>query len=215
MFRYAVEDTHYLLYIYDRVRAELAAKSQPGNSLVLAVFNRSRELCLQMQEAFNMLSLLSVVFVFLRYEKPAPVGPTSHEELFSKLRVEPLAAGPGLEALKELYRWRDELARQEDESPAFVLPNRMLFAICQALPSSVEQARESEKKKESFVHRCSTAACSVCACSSSGAGLCARDDGAHSPGARRSHRTRFRSAGLLLDRCLAQTATHTTTATSV
>jgi exosome complex exonuclease RRP6 len=48
MERYAVEDTHYLLYIYDRLRSELAAKSQPGNNLILNVLNRSRELCLQM-----------------------------------------------------------------------------------------------------------------------------------------------------------------------
>lgn len=47
MERYAIEDTHYLLYVYDRLRSELAAKSHEGNNLILNVLNRSRELCLQ------------------------------------------------------------------------------------------------------------------------------------------------------------------------
>jgi hypothetical protein len=117
---YATEDTHYLLYVYDRLRSELAAKSQPGHNLILSVLNRSRELCLQV------------------YQKPPPVSDKSHEELFEKLRIEPFG-GTSLDALKELYRWRDDLARQEDESPAFVLPNRQLLAVCISLPVTVEQ----------------------------------------------------------------------------
>ncbi len=62
----------------------------------------------------------------------------SHEEIFEKLRVEPLI-GTSLEALKELYQWRDDLARQEDESPSFVLPNRMLLSVCENLPVTTEQ----------------------------------------------------------------------------
>lgn len=78
------------------------------------------------------------MFFSKRYEKPPAVNEKSHEELFEKLRVDPLS-GASLEALKELYRWRDELARQEDESPAFVVPNRMLLAVCEQLPVTTEQ----------------------------------------------------------------------------
>ncbi len=120
MTKYAVEDTHYLLYIWDRLRNELAAKSSPESNLILNVLNRSRQLCLQV------------------YQKPPAVTPTSHEEVFEKIRAQPLT-GVKLDAFVELYRWRDELARQEDESPAFVLPNRMLYSVGELLPSSVEQ----------------------------------------------------------------------------
>ncbi len=37
MKRYAREDTHYLLYIYDRMRNELIARGNTSNNLILAV----------------------------------------------------------------------------------------------------------------------------------------------------------------------------------
>lgn len=39
-----------------------------------------------------------------------------------------------LAALKELYVWRDYLARNEDESTGYVLPNNLLLKICEILP---------------------------------------------------------------------------------
>lgn len=37
-------------------------------------------------------------------------------------------------ALKSLYVWRDLIARQEDESTGYVLPNNLLLKICEILP---------------------------------------------------------------------------------
>ena len=39
-----------------------------------------------------------------------------------------------LQAFKLLYAWRDGIARIEDESPGYVLPNHMLFHISEELP---------------------------------------------------------------------------------
>lgn len=36
-----------------------------------------------------------------------------------------------------VYAWRDRLARQEDESTNYVLPNHMLFRIAASMPTDV------------------------------------------------------------------------------
>ena len=41
-------------------------------------------------------------------------------------------------ALKKLYEWRYNVARREDESPGYVLPNHMLFKIAEILPKETE-----------------------------------------------------------------------------
>ena len=50
LIRYAREDTHYLLYIYDKLRNELVARGNASNNLILAVLNRSKALCLRRYE---------------------------------------------------------------------------------------------------------------------------------------------------------------------
>jgi len=50
MLRYAREDTHYLLYIYDKLKNELVARGNASNNLILAVLNRSKALCLRRYE---------------------------------------------------------------------------------------------------------------------------------------------------------------------
>ncbi len=39
-----------------------------------------------------------------------------------------------LVCLKLLYAWRDHVARDEDESVGYVLPNHMMFQIAEILP---------------------------------------------------------------------------------
>lgn len=50
MIKYAREDTHYLLYIYDLMKNELIQRGNQTNNLLLAVLNRSRDLCLKRYE---------------------------------------------------------------------------------------------------------------------------------------------------------------------
>lgn len=49
MMKYAQADTHYLLYVYDRLRADLfdAANGQPA--LIQLVWSRSKDLCSKVQ----------------------------------------------------------------------------------------------------------------------------------------------------------------------
>lgn len=42
---YAREDTHYLLYIYDKLKIELSKKANGNDNLVRAVYQKSTEIC--------------------------------------------------------------------------------------------------------------------------------------------------------------------------
>ena len=113
MVLYAREDTHYLLYIYERLRNELVAKGNKHNNLLESVYKRSKDICLKM------------------YEKPIFTS-----ELYLKLyRKHRKAFNPNqLEAFRFLFTWRDQVARVEDESCSYVLPNHMLFQLAEVLP---------------------------------------------------------------------------------
>lgn len=47
MIKYAREDTHYLLYIYDRMRNELIRRGNKQNNLLHSVLDQSRDVCLK------------------------------------------------------------------------------------------------------------------------------------------------------------------------
>ena len=54
LLKYAREDTHYLLYVYDRMRNELI---QRGSNLLMSVLNKSRQLCMKVCEPFTFILL--------------------------------------------------------------------------------------------------------------------------------------------------------------
>ncbi|KAI1296934.1 Exosome component 10 [Halotydeus destructor] len=110
---YARDDTHYLLYIYDRMKKDLIVKANGSTNLLKAVFERSKTVCLR------------------KYEKPI-FDEETHLGLLKKSRS--VLNNRQLFALKHLMGWRDKIARQEDESTGYVLPNHMLLQIAEVLP---------------------------------------------------------------------------------
>ena len=114
MLRYAREDTHYLLYIYDKLKNQLIAQGNQTNNLLLSVLNRSKELCLK------------------KYEKEKYLK-DSHLILYNKFNL--IFNGVQMNVFAGLFKWRDTVAREQDESIRFVLPNHMLFKISEVLPS--------------------------------------------------------------------------------
>ncbi|XP_062855222.1 exosome component 10 [Trichomycterus rosablanca] len=113
MIKYAQADTHYLLYVYDRLRADLfdAANAQPA--LIQLVWSKSKDLCLK------------------KYLKPI-FTEESYMELYKKQKKS--FNSQQLTAFRLLYAWRDKLARVEDESTGYILPNHMLMKISEELP---------------------------------------------------------------------------------
>ncbi|EPB86354.1 hypothetical protein HMPREF1544_06893 [Mucor circinelloides 1006PhL] len=120
MLEYARSDTHFLLYIYDRLRNELLEKStsEDGN-LIKICLQRSNEVALQKYEKEV-------------YDAENGLGPGGWKNMLVKWKY---AMNPQqLAVFKALHSWRDHTARDEDESWRYVLPNHMLMALVERMP---------------------------------------------------------------------------------
>jgi len=128
LFDYARSDTHYLLYIFDCMRNELIERSEPGLSdhqgdKLWDVLVRSSETALQ------------------RYEHPlysSPLGEGLGAAGWYKL----LSRTPGLltkeqfSVFRAIHHWRDEAAREQDDSPSYVMPGHQIFSIAREMPTN-------------------------------------------------------------------------------
>ncbi|KXG38469.1 protein RRP6-like 1 [Sorghum bicolor] len=132
MIKYAREDTHYLLYIYDLMRLRLVNESSGENDLLLEVCKRSNEICLQL------------------YEKEQ-LTDTSYLHIHG-LKENELNARQ-LSVLSSLYRWRDGIARAEDESTGYILPNKTLLEIAKEMPVTSGKLKRIVKSRNLFLER--------------------------------------------------------------
>ncbi|KAJ1298723.1 hypothetical protein BS78_01G475500 [Paspalum vaginatum] len=130
MIKYAREDTHYLLYIYDLMRQRLQRESTFANDLLLEVHKRSNEICLQFYEK-EMLTDTSYLHIY---------GLQEHELNAKQLAV-----------VSALHEWRDRMARQEDESTGYILPNKALIEIAKQTPTDTGHLKRIVKSKYPFV----------------------------------------------------------------
>jgi exosome complex exonuclease RRP6 len=122
---YARSDTHFLLYVYDRMRNDLiqhSDRSQQGGDLIKQVEGQSKKECLQKFErpiydeehgtgAFGWYNML--------IKTPAP---------FDKYQFA---------VFRAIHRWRDDLARKEDESLFSIMQNNVLLSIARQMPTTV------------------------------------------------------------------------------
>lgn len=121
MLQYARADTHFLLYIHDRLRNDLLSKGSSGSNnnkmigvdALKNVFERGKEICLK------------------RYEKPS-FSDKSHLSVLRKSRS--AFNAKQMFAFKEMYAWRDYISRELDESVGYVLPNNLMIRIAEYLP---------------------------------------------------------------------------------
>ncbi|CAF1195051.1 unnamed protein product [Adineta steineri] len=120
--RYAQEDTHYLLYIYDRLRNQLIEKSSDA---LQSVYKKSKIVCQKL------------------YKKPV-FDENAYKILYTKCHKTTFD-GIQLAALKLLYAWRDKIAREEDESTSYVTPDLMLIHLAELVPKDVQGIRASCK----------------------------------------------------------------------
>ncbi|KAG8091666.1 hypothetical protein GUJ93_ZPchr0012g19672 [Zizania palustris] len=132
MTKYAREDTHYLLYIYDLMRLRLVKESSGENDLLLEVCKRSNDICLQLYEK-ELLTDSSYLYI--------------HGLKENELNARQLSI------LASLYKWRDSIARAEDESTGYILPNRTLLKIAQQMPTTTGRLKWIVKSKNSFLER--------------------------------------------------------------
>ncbi|XP_058118506.1 exosome component 10 [Anopheles ziemanni] len=111
---YARKDTHYLLYICDRLRNELLEKDK---NLLATVYEKSTLLCKQ------------------RYAKPI-VNEDTIMNIYRRSRY--VFDHRQMYALREILYWRDKIAREEDESTGYVLPQHMALDIASKLPREMQ-----------------------------------------------------------------------------
>jgi len=117
MIYYARQDTRYLIYLYTRLKNELISRGNAESNLLHACLHQSNDICKK------------------RYTKPL-VREDSHLDLVRKARAN--LNNKQLFCLKEIFTWRDKVARVEDESVHFVLPNHMMLKICTELPREMQ-----------------------------------------------------------------------------
>ncbi|KAJ2845073.1 exosome nuclease subunit [Coemansia erecta] len=147
MMTYARADTHFLLYVYDRLRNELLSR---GAALVgqdvgtpgAVAFGRlagidtvesaeqPMELTLQRSAQTSLRTYAKDV-----YDADSGLGAIGWATLLRKWKS---PFGPAQAAVyRKLHEWRDSCARDEDESTRYVLPNHMLFVVAEKMPSEV------------------------------------------------------------------------------
>lgn len=132
MLKYGREDTHYLLHIYDLMRLRLLSASTDEDDLLLEVYKRSYDICVHLYQK-ELLTDASFLYIYGLQEA----------DFNSKQ----------LSIASELYAWRDKVAREEDESTGYILPNKILLEIAREMPVSFGKLRRLVKSKHSLVER--------------------------------------------------------------
>ncbi|KAJ3493345.1 hypothetical protein NLG97_g4793 [Lecanicillium saksenae] len=123
MLYYARSDTHYLLHIYDQVRNDLISSSNrgvPEQDLIGRALQKSKDLSLSRH-------------VHPGYNEETGEGPRGWYNYVLKHSHLSYDASQ-FTMFRTIWKWRDDTARKEDESPNFVLGTNHLADICRASP---------------------------------------------------------------------------------
>ncbi|KAH1133320.1 hypothetical protein AAZX31_05G076200 [Glycine max] len=133
MLRYAREDTHYLLYIYDFMRIELFSMLKEPESVdapLVEVYKCSYKVCMRLYEK-ELLTEKS----FLRIYGLQGAG----------FNAQQLAVVSGL------FKWRDFVARVKDDSTGYVLPNKSILEIAKQMPVTANNLRLLVNSRHPYV----------------------------------------------------------------
>lgn len=126
LFDYARSDTHYLLYIYDNMRNELIQRSDfdkpdhEGDKL-RDVLLKSSETALQ-------------VYEHPTYDTELGQGPVGWYKLLA--RTSTILNKEQFSVFRAVHKWRDDVAREQDDSPHYVLPNHAIFSLARSMPAT-------------------------------------------------------------------------------
>lgn len=134
MLFYARSDTHSLLYVYDRLREELLAHGGPVS--VKEVFERSKPTASKVyaKEAWDPVGDTRSGWRTLWLKMGGDLARASQDALPGT----PMGREERL--VRRLHQWRDTAAREEDESPHYVMPPQVLIGLAFRPPSTVQEA---------------------------------------------------------------------------
>ncbi|KKY34439.1 putative exosome complex exonuclease rrp [Diaporthe ampelina] len=123
MFYYARSDTHFLLYIYDKVRNELVERSDrsdPEKDLIEYTLQKSKETSLDRYTPFAA-------------DPETGDGARGWSNFLYKSHLR--LSGEQFAVYRALHKWRDEVARRQDENPTFIMPPQVMMEIAKILPN--------------------------------------------------------------------------------
>ncbi|VEU45163.1 unnamed protein product [Pseudo-nitzschia multistriata] len=112
MKEYAIMDTHYLLDIYNAMKYDLL---HDKNTSIEKVLEESRKVCT------------------IRYT-PEVFRPDGYRSLTQRRGHKTQLNSRQDDVLRELWDWRDQLARENDESNTFICTNTQLMRVAMACP---------------------------------------------------------------------------------
>ncbi|KAJ1038342.1 hypothetical protein NDA10_004603 [Ustilago hordei] len=132
MLYYARSDTHTLLYIYDNLRHELMESG--GLDAIREVFNRSKDVAMSTyaKEEWDSQGETREGWrsVWRKWGGEAALGTEDRRELSQMKKEERL--------VRALHKWRDGVAREEDESPRYILGANNLMMLAARAPVKPE-----------------------------------------------------------------------------
>jgi ribonuclease D len=145
MLAYAREDTHYLLGIYDRMKQELIEKSSslvPGTTLRVQTRKDGVHYVLDSCQIPNLLKDVldkSAEKSLIVYDKER-FSQSAYKRVMMKLGLKDINDEDSVNnrVFSAVYDWRDATAREEDESPHFVMPNKLIQRISENVPTNMD-----------------------------------------------------------------------------
>ncbi len=143
MLQYARTDTHYLLYIRDRLENLLLGMGSGSGTLVTAYGKKLLEQV--MEKSFG---------VSLKVWKDSPCEGADKLCLRSPaMKVGNIRRNPrALAVLGAVLGWRDETAKRLDESRNYVLSNGVCLRIANVIPTTVSQILRIVTQESSSIH---------------------------------------------------------------
>lgn len=120
MLAYARSDTHFLLNIFDQLRNLLLESDDEKMKEVLYESRQVAKRRFEYTKYRPIINTKNVTCPVMAYNPREPYG-----SIISQYNV-PFHKKPLVEAL---YNWRDSIARQEDESVRYILPNQLLVNL--------------------------------------------------------------------------------------
>lgn len=121
MMAYARADTHFLLNIFDQLRNMLLEQNKMAE-----VLHESRKVAKRRFEYTKFRPKIPSSTVFSPIEKDEP-----WKNIMFQYNI-PLSKEL---LLRRLYEWRDTIARRDDESPRYVMPNQLLVSLVANAPT--------------------------------------------------------------------------------
>lgn len=149
MLLYARQDTHYLLYIYDRMRNDLIQQNQikpnPDTISIQVINSNGQKVEVDVPELLGRVLEASKRVSLTKFfkDKFTPKSRNYFAKLDQKSHMALHGSRGKMAAFAALWQWRDAMARKEDESVWYVLPNRSLLAICIAMPLDSQSLNKS------------------------------------------------------------------------